>query len=495
MALANLILNQDDLGQLQPSVAGGLRSLVPNVRQQPANNALLSPNPNPVIPHLSQLQEPTGLMPNLGGLPPLTSMRPVANGGLRPLVTNPQNDAWVAAQQAERANAEKMAATPTGITHATTPAHGFWQHLGRIAEGIGNVAGDIFAPATMSLIPGTQLNRLGQQERGAEELANFQKQDIETQDAASRRMMEGAQTAEAGARTEGLRQELAEEPEITQSEIDYRNAQAAALLHPQAKTDFEAWQQQNPGKPIEEWLKTVAANKPTPNTPQEQAFNDYLKQGLTPGQAWEKIREKPAVIGGGVSLARSDKSFQYNQGELDKLTNPISQLAARMGRLQDTLAQNNQQSDALVAPELLTVMAGGQGSGLRMNEAEIARVIGGATAWTRLKTAINRWSTDPNSARFTPVQHQQIRDLVQTVSQKLNAKQNILNQAAGDLVNSDDPKEHRQITQRARMALNAIDEGQGSGLQVPPKVGDVRDGYRYKGGNVNNPASWELVKK
>jgi hypothetical protein len=105
-------------------------------------------------------------------------------------------------------------------------------------------------------------------------------------------------------------------------------------------------------------------------------------------------------------------------------------------------------------------MAGGQGSGLRMNEAEIARVVGGRSNWESLKASINKWQLDPSKANsITPDQRQQIRALVKTVSDKLNSKQEILNQAAGDLVNSDDPKEHRGIVQKARLGLNSIDEG------------------------------------
>jgi hypothetical protein len=61
----------------------------------------------------------------------------------------------------------------------------------------------------------------------------------------------------------------------------------------------------------------------------------------------------------------------------------------RFGRLRDTLNQKSPQADALVAPELLTVIAGGQGSGLRMNEAEIARSVGGRSHLEDLKAALN----------------------------------------------------------------------------------------------------------
>jgi hypothetical protein len=108
------------------------------------------------------------------------------------------------------------------------------------------------------MIPGTQLNKQAQEGRQWKRLgqeADVGFKQAETEKAKEDVPFERAQTA-------ALTQKTGEEPELTASEINERNAQASALLHPQAKTDFEAWQQQNPGKPIEDWLKAQQANKP-----------------------------------------------------------------------------------------------------------------------------------------------------------------------------------------------------------------------------------------
>src|SRR5206468_8059601 len=92
---------------------------------------------------------------------------------------------------------------------------------------------------------------------------------------------------------------------------------------------------------------------------------------------------------------------------------PVNERAERIGRLADTLNQGTTQAYALLAPELLTVMAGGQGSGLRMNEAEISRIIGGKSKWEQLRGRLQEWSTDPTKAsNITPEQVRQIRGLV-----------------------------------------------------------------------------------
>jgi hypothetical protein len=351
--------------------------------------------------------------------------------------------------------------------------------LGHVMGKIGNIAGDIFAPATMAMIPGTDLNRKVDENNIAHELNSTIGEE-------SQNAERGAQTENIGATTAKTQEETREAPAKAESEEGLQGAQTYRALHPLATSDFELWHQQNPNGTAQDFQNMQAK----PLTPQDAESRNAIwdkiadqyhlpkgqfKAGMSSADAAQLAGSLNNVISRGQGAqsitikqegagkagdARSDKSFQYNQGELDKLTNPISQLTMRMGRMQDTLNQGSPQADALVGPELLTVMAGGQGSGLRMNEAEIARVVGGRSNWESLKASINKWQLDPSKANsITPDQRQQIRALVKTVSDKLNSKQEILNQAAGDLVNSDDPKEHRGIVQKARLGLNSIDEG------------------------------------
>lgn len=205
---------------------------------------------------------------------------------------------------------------------------------------------------------------------------------------------------------------------------------------------------------------TKAGNRPITNE-----FEAYLKRfgGDTEKAtlAFNKEMAQRAIASRPVGQAndnRSDKSYQFQVGELNKIGKPVAEAIARLGRLQDTLAQNSPQADALVAPELLTVMAGGAGSGLRMNEAEIARIVGGRSNWETLKASINKWQLDPKEARsITPSQQKQIRDLVQTVSDKANAKQAAIDEAHQSLIGTNDPAQHRQIVNTARQKFAATD--------------------------------------
>jgi hypothetical protein len=353
--------------------------------------------------------------------------------------------------------------------------HHFW---GGVLKGL-DVGASILAPGAMQLVPGTMLNQ-------------------RTQDARANNTLQ-AQTQQ--------RQE--------QATLDKTKAETERLLHPAAKEGLTPEEttihdlmtgeggkpRVNPetGKPysyleaftaVKQATQDVKPDKTNP-LPKDKAlqlntiWNELLKkhhlplspfkEGMSDADAKELAANLNNALGkqqgdtritvgsGDKGTARLDRSYDRRTKELTDMGNPITQAIGRLGRLQDTLRQGSPQADALVAPELLTVMAGGAGSGLRMNEAEIARVIGGRSKWESLKASINQWSTDPTKANsITPEQRQQIRTLVDEVSRKLLAKQKILDDARDALDGSDDVGEHRRILTDARKKLTAIDEGAGA---------------------------------
>jgi hypothetical protein len=197
-----------------------------------------------------------------------------------------------------------------------------------------------------------------------------------------------------------------------------------------------------------------------------QRANETMAQTVATSKQAETDRKAAQATAEEVkNLSRADKSYQFASAQLDKMKVPIDTLVTRLGRLNDTIGQNTPQADALVGPELLTVMAGGAGSGLRMNEAEIARVVGGRSKWQDLEAAINKWRLDPKAARsVTPEQQQQIGALLKTVNDKVVAKQGILDDARQELIASDDPKEHRRIVADANKKLTEIDNPLAQGL-------------------------------
>jgi hypothetical protein len=209
---------------------------------------------------------------------------------------------------------------------------------------------------------------------------------------------------------------------------------------------------------------------PKPDTPEQQFIDEYQRTHQGAGvQAAERAfalnqRVVDPAVAASRTDARSDKSYQYNAARLDKLRTPIESSLDRLTRAEQNVHLATPQSDALVAPELLSVMAGGQGSGLRMNEAEISRIVGGRSNWESLKAAVNKWQTDPSKAlSITPSQRGQISQIIGLEKTRLGAKQAVIDEEGSNLLNSEDVKEHRTIVNRAQKRLGEIDAGGGVG--------------------------------
>ena len=171
-----------------------------------------------------------------------------------------------------------------------------------------------------------------------------------------------------------------------------------------------------------------------------------------------KAGAEQARIAAGGGNPRAQQSYQFADKQLTALATPVQQRSERIARIQDTLAQGTPQADALVAPELLSVMAGGQASGLRMNEAEIARIVGGRTAWENLKAAVGRYQINPNKGfAITPAQRQQVSDLFGAIKARNDQKLSAITQAGADLAVATDPMQHRKILNDVTTKLNQID--------------------------------------
>jgi hypothetical protein len=154
---------------------------------------------------------------------------------------------------------------------------------------------------------------------------------------------------------------------------------------------------------------------------------------------------------------RTEQSYRFHAAELDKLAAPVTQLNQRISRLNDTISQGTPQADALVAPELLSVMSGGQGSGLRMNESEISRIVGGRSKWESLKAAMNQWSLDPKQANsITPEQRTEIHALVDEVTKRSMAQQSIIGDARSQLAGATGPEQHKVILANAQNKLSSV---------------------------------------
>jgi hypothetical protein len=333
----------------------------------------------------------------------------------------------------------------------------------------------------MANIPGTQLNMQEQEQGLAKRLDTDVQHEAENeQSGATTRNLESqtktrdaelpyvAPTAEARNRLENaqateLEQTAAAGPNLAIGHAHAVNQAIARGVDPaqdplvqQYEDAIQRIQKQPAPKGLDHVNLMDAKGHPYAATfhPENGTYTDAAGKVITNPIPYEK----PVT----VNVGQGEKTFEYSDKALGSIAKPIEELAMRMGRLKDTLAQGSPQADALIAPELLTVMAGGQGSGLRMNEAEIARVVGGRSQWESLKAAAQHWSMDPTAARsITPEQDRQIRSLIHAVDGKMQRKLGILNDARSKLVDTPDPSQQHRLVADTHRALQQVDLNEG----------------------------------
>lgn len=407
---------------------------------------------------------------------------------------------------ADQAEVDRLARTGSGISQIHNP---FGRYALRGLETIGNV----LSPATMMMIPGTEAhhNLLEKTARGrvGEDTIEAGK-EAEAAKAQAEANKANAEAKVAGNPKEGLTPEEVTihdlmtgnngQPRInpkTQQPYTYFDAYTDVM---QAKADTKPETHAPIGKDsaTQYNARILRELKVNPKTTVDTLPPEYeVKETDTDAQAKAKLEAaKDLVTGaagqqhitvstGNQANARSDKSYQFNSTQLEKLRAPVEQRMDRMSTLLPNINLKSPQADSLLAPEILSVVAGGQGSGLRMNEAELSRIAGGATKWTELKTALNKWSLDPNHATFTDEQRQQMFQIAQLAAEKYQKKLDILNAAEQSLLESEDPKQHRAITAKAKKDLDAIDKGinqnaENQNAGEPERPANVPANYVYQ---------------
>lgn len=217
------------------------------------------------------------------------------------------------------------------------------------------------------------------------------------------------------------------------------------------------------------WEKPAA---PAKLNDEEQAIQDEIKGNpkIYPGgdiasnrvKARVNLKAKEAAAGRDPNQKgdqRADRSYQFSQKELDEERKTLEGTMSKISAATSNIDLKSPQADALLAPQILSLSAGGTGSGLRMNEAEISRILGGRTVWEGLQASANKWSTDPNHPAIPEAQRAQMVQILQAATQKGQTKQAILEWGEGRLVDTDDPKAMRSIVADTRKLLDAVDSG------------------------------------
>lgn len=454
------------------------------------------PAPDPTMTAKPQLQ-PGMLLPPSGGAPPPdiampSNQAPISMPKPTPtLVTGPNRgqammsdgtSAPLGTTAGDTAERSRLLSQGSGISQIAGKientrlgqAHPFLgKLLGGLAQGaatVGDIGLSVAAPGVAAMVPGTEIHHealLNQANRALTgDVANEQKQSQSALENATAQHT-AAETPEIAPNAESARAlQGAQTRRITDEASDLENQRPTYSIHDTEEGPLFVNNQTGSaqhlsvdGTPVGPKIKLtqsqpIIGHDGKPHTYMlDEKGNKVVDLGVH--------YERPNV----TNINAGEKTWEYANNQLNTLGKPISDLTMRMGRLQDTLAQGTPQADALVAPELMTVMAGGQGSGLRMNEAEISRIVGGRSNWQSLQAAMNKWSVDPAAANsITPAQREQIHALVNTVNAKLTAKQNIINDAANQMVDVSDATQQHRILAETRQKLQAIDEGNGGNV-------------------------------
>lgn len=414
------------------------------------------PTPDPGIAPISSVSMP-GSLPQIGT-------------GLKPMVTSQR-------QQQEQQLRDKIAS----FENPNKPK-GFWQNLRHVAAGVGNVAGTFAAPGLMAAIPETYLNKQIQHGREVGELSGLENQDRQEQDSFQDNILRNQQGAESQARTKKLEKEAnepAEEPSLAQA---YAHAVSAAIKS--GKDPLQDPIVQHIGDAITNIQKQPAAKVPGTKTVQLQV-NGKAHQVLIDEATGKTIQdlgesgERPPSVSVSANLGALDRETkQYgtpHQKSLDAAN-------AQLEKISDarSMINGNAEAQGLGIPKVLTALVGGQGTGVRITQPELASIAHARGLSGDVEGTINKWS---GKGSLTREQQHQLTQIMDDVAARIRQKQKIASDTLDTINGSSSREQIIEADKQARKHLSDLESGTSSPAQnnAPPAGAKVRD-YTSLGG-------------
>jgi hypothetical protein len=250
----------------------------------------------PVIPSQGAAPgAPTGPPPALiqppSAAPSVPAMGMMPDTGIAP---HPSVIAPRGTSAGDQAEVARLRATGAGVDQIKNP---FLRGLGKVADTIGSIA----LPGLAAKIPGTTMhhNLLGQaaEKQVGVDIGNEQKQ-AQTANLNADVPLKAAQTAKTTAETNAMPEEEAEKQRL-------EDAQITNLLHPQAKTAFEAWRQQNLEAPVADFFKAQQSARPDPKLNDFESFyKDYITDNNLPDSAHNRLLARKEFAAAGQAPQR-----------------------------------------------------------------------------------------------------------------------------------------------------------------------------------------------
>lgn len=251
-------------------------------------------------------------------------------------------------------------------------------------------------------------------------------------------------------------------------------------LPPEQRVANDAWEAKHPGQKItpDKYAEAMQEYKIGVEDPQARADRIAAAEDRRNNAASLLETRAAAAENRLASLDLRQQnavhaSREQQAARLDKIARPVEDSLKNFGALNDALSAGNPQAEVMIAPLLIKAEAGGVGSGLRITNAEINAVKGGRTVWESIRSKVKAFQLNPDKPiQYNPAEREQIRQLMKLSTDKLAAKNTMIQDARSDLLISDKPADHMKVFNETAKKISDVDmKGLSDNGLTPPAGG------------------------